>query len=151
MFEFKVGPHSYRGRPLTAMEQFDVARKWSPLLIWLSGDRAPDAPPLTPEAFARGFCAVSAGIPKSDNDMAVLTCLGSTQRVVAGDAGQVPVLGTDGQVRHSDIDLGAMLQIVFHVLTANRLIEFFSAPPATSGTQGAGGTSPQGSRTEPIG
>lgn len=126
--EFKVGDHAYRAQRMSALDQYDVARKWSPLLVWLSAG----SQELDPESFARGFCAVSTAIPKEDSDMVMGVCLSTVSRQMTGGAGFAPVRGPDGQLRFNDIELTDMLQIVFHVLQHNKLISFFTVPPATS-------------------
>lgn len=128
-----VGDNSYQVRRMSALDQFDVARKWAPLFLWLSQGRKD----VGAEAFSRAFCAVSTAVPKEDNDLAMALCLTHVTRQVSGDQGWAPVM-VGGQLRFEDIQLGHLLQLVYHVIEEHDLIGFFKDPPATSG-EGTGG------------
>ena len=131
-FEFQVAGKNYRAKKLNAFEAYDVARKWSYVLLTMA-----KAENLTSKTFAQGFVPFTAAIPKPDNDFALNTCLASVSRQINGDKGWAP-LWVDGQLRYEDVEMSEMLEIVFHVLISNKLVDFFAEPTSTSAQTEAG-------------
>lgn len=128
--EFTVNGSVYRSARLDAFEQFDVVRKWASIMIWMAGARQGPNPKFTDEAFVRAFCAVASPVPKEDSDFAIHLCLGTVKRRNQGGAWS-PIT-VNGKLMFDDIDLAAMLKIVYHVLDSNELLDFFVEPPSTS-------------------
>lgn len=157
MSEFTVGGVRYTAGKMSAFDQFHVARKLGPVLLWLGNaslsgltdDAAPnDKKPvvkLTPEREARAFtqalCSMSAPLSRDDSELAVNLCLSTVQRDVGGDKGWASIRAAGGAWMFQDIELPEMLEIVWHVLKANKLPDFFSASPSAAAGPGAGNSS----------
>ncbi len=92
----------------------------------LGAEKKPDFKP-TSENFARVFLVTSGFVPQSDMDVALNACLSVVTRHVSGDRGWAPVASKDGALMFDDIDMGTMLQIVWHVIAAHRLVDFLAA------------------------
>ncbi len=60
-------------------------------------------------------------------DTALNVCLGVVSRNMGGDRGWAPVVASNGALMFDDIDMGTMLQIVWHVIAAHRLVDFLAA------------------------
>lgn len=126
--EFSVGSATYRATKMDVFMQYDVARKWAPILIWVASSKDKT---FKPADFARAFCAVSSPIPKEDSDYVLGLCLDTVKRGGAGSADFAPIR-VSNKLMFDDIELPQMLEIVYHVLKLNKLIDFFVEAPATS-------------------
>jgi Phage tail assembly chaperone protein, TAC len=120
--EFEVGGNLYRARKLNAFDAYDVARKWSYVFLTMA-----KAENLNPQTFAKAFVPFTAPVPKADNDFALELCLQSVQRKSSGDKGWFPIR-VEGQMRYDDIGMMEMLEIVYHVIMLNKMIDFFEEP-----------------------
>lgn len=130
--EFTVGDQTYRCRRLSAFDAYDVARKWSYVFLMMAKAENMDA-----GMFARGFVPFTAPVPKADNDFALNLCLSSVERKVSGDKGWVR-LYMDGQLR-IPLEMPQMLEVLYHVIMANKLVDFFVEPRSNSEQQDAAG------------
>jgi hypothetical protein len=129
MAEFTLNGETYQARKLSAMEQFHLGRKLAHVLSFLAAQE--DRTKLA-EAFPRAFTALSGHIDQADVDAVFKACLGATSR--RQPTGWVPV-APNGVLMFNDIDdLKSMLAIVWQVLQANGLIDFFGESPSASGT-----------------
>jgi hypothetical protein len=129
MAEFQINGEVYQARKLSALEQFHLGSKLAHVLAFLavSEDRAKLA-----DAFPRAFTAMSGHLPKEDMEGVFRTCWGAVSR--RQPTGWVPV-APNGVLMFADIDdIESMLTVVWNVLQANRLIDFFVEPPSASGT-----------------
>jgi hypothetical protein len=143
----KVGAHSYQIGTLNAFQCYDIARKYSTVLLQVAqlkrlraeaeaAPQVPDSavppaplpPPPGPEEFARVMCMMSRPIPQVDVDIAIKTCLSVVTREQAGGTGWAPVLERGGGLMFNDIDMMAMLVLVWHVMEAHKIPDFFSSP-----------------------
>src|SRR5690348_10037426 len=124
--EFKIGEHHYRIGRLNARQQFDVARRLSFVLVQLGGEKNPEFKP-TAENFARIILVTTGSVPQSDMDTALNICLSAVTRQMGGDRGYAAVVAGNGAMMFEDIDMSAMLQIVWHVIDQHRLVDFLSA------------------------
>ena len=120
---------TYQARKLSALEQFHLGRKLAYVLAFLAKqeDRATLA-----EAFPRAFTAMSGHISNEDMDEVTRTCWGAVSR--RQPTGWAPV-APNGVLMFADIDdLKSMLTVMWQVLQANGLIDFFAEPLSASGT-----------------
>lgn len=157
MSEFTVGGRRYTATKLSAFDQFHVARKFGPILLWLGNAEKEKDPKKSRSAedeardFAQSICAMSAPLSREDAEMGVNLCLSVVKRDVGGDKGWAP-LRVDGQWMYNDIELPELLQIVWHVLSLNRLPDFFAVSPSIAGGKGQGqDTTPPTSQAGKIG
>ena len=129
---FKVGSHSYRADPLSVFDAFDVSRRLSPIftLFAMQKDRSK-----IEAGFARAFTTATVGMERVDTESVLRICLSCVSRNQSG-AAFAPLM-VDGQMMFRDIDMPAMLAIVWKVLEANRIVDFFDDPALVS-NQGAG-------------
>ncbi len=123
--EFTVGGHRYRADRLNARQQFDIARRLSYTLVQLGAEKKPDFKP-TPENFSRIFLVTSGFVPQADMDMALNVCLGVVKRHIPGDIGWASLTAANGSLMYADIGMAEMLQIVWHVIAAHRLVDFLA-------------------------
>lgn len=128
--EFQVGKHTYRAKRLSAKDQFHVARKMSYTLFQLGGDKTEKFVP-SPKNFARVICVTTGGLAQSDLDSVLDVCLGVVSRQVSGDRGWAPIQ-TKGVMMFEDISMPEMLELVWHVIDAHRLVDFLAADPSDS-------------------
>jgi hypothetical protein len=129
--EFTIGAHHYRADRLNARQQFDVARRLSYVLTTLGAEKSPEFKP-TPENFARIILVTSGMIPQSDMDAALNICLGAVKRKLHGDLGWGPIVASNGALIHDDIDMATMLELVWHIVSAHRMVDFLSASARAS-------------------
>lgn len=136
--EFEVGGFQYRSERLNAQQCYDVARRFSVVLIMLGGMKGSDAQP-DRQSFARALCAVSRPVPQEDSDTAIGICLSAVSRRQPNDVGWQKIREPrSGRLIFEDIDMMSMLEIVWEVMDYHKLPDFFSVTPATLGalTQG---------------
>lgn len=123
--EFTVGSNQYRAGRLNARQQFDVARRLRDVLMILGMERGPEFKS-TPENFARIVLVSSGNVPQADMDIALNICLGVIKRRMPGDQGWVVIITPTGALMFDDIDMPVMLQLVWHVVNAHRMVDFLS-------------------------
>ena len=129
MSEFTINGETYQARKLPAMEQFGLGRRLAHVLSFLAAQE--DRTKLA-ETFPRAFTALSIHISQEDMDAAIKLCWGAVQR--RQPTGWVPV-APNGVLMFADIDdMRSMLTIIWNVLQANGLIDFFGESPSASGT-----------------
>ena len=163
-FEFRVGQHAYRATPMSAFQQFEIARMLRNVLTGLAlieeeiknenerlaQEGKPHKPAPGPHAFVQLMCSMAGGLTKAESAESTSLCLSGVQRQVgAGQGvGWSPLQVAPGQLAHDDVDMSQMLEIVWHVLKNNGLIAFFSVSPSSSAaTEPA---SPRDGRDSPI-
>lgn len=130
MKTFKIGEHEYQARPLNVFDQHHVARKLGSVLIFLGSMKADSTK--TPENYARAMVAASSQIANEDVDYATAACLTVVSRKQAAGTGWAPVRAQSGQIMFEDINLMELMEIIWHVLDANGLIDFFYVAPSSS-------------------
>jgi hypothetical protein len=124
--EFKVGHHTYRAGRLDARKQFDVARRLSYVLVQLGAEKKADFKP-SAENFARIILVTTGYIPQADMDAALNICLSVVKRHIPGDIGWAALTASNGALMYEDIGMAEMLQIVWHVISMHRLVDFLAA------------------------
>lgn len=132
MSEFAIGGHTYRVEPLSIFDQFDISRRVSPVitLLVLQKDREK-----LQAGFARAFVSLASGISREDGQMILSLCLARVSRKQGASFAPVQ---TNGQVMFDDVDMTAMLEMVWHVLLRSKVIDFFDVPASGSKEPGAG-------------
>lgn len=145
--EFEIGGAKYSASRMGLFDQNTVIRKLSGVLMWMVQARAalkeandeaarkqqPAIAPPSPEAFAQAIVGMSNDLSRADLDTAYTLCLNTVQRRTEGGGWQR--IWVSGLPMFEDIDLMAMQQIVYEVLVANGMIDFFGAgsnPPSGS-------------------
>jgi hypothetical protein len=121
--EFQIGAHHYRAGRLSAKDAFHVARRLGYVLTALGIEKG-DAFKPTSENFARIILVTSGQVPQADMDFALNTCLGVVKRRIGDHQGWAAITTSAGAMMYDDIDMSAMLQIVWHVISAHRLPDF---------------------------
>jgi hypothetical protein len=119
-----IDGNKYLVRPLNTFDQFEVARKLSPVLALLSSQK--DKKKLS-EAFPQAFCSLTAHLHKSDIEDIFKLAFSTVSRIQQNQA--VPIY-TAGQLAFSDIGMKAMLTLLWSVLEVNRLVDFFNGSPS---------------------
>lgn len=139
MNTFQVGEHTYQARPLSALQQLDIATRVG---ISLSG--MADVKRADPAADQRRMCQALAAhfgmaAPEAVAHVTYV-CLSVVSR--QSGPGWAAIMGpAPGQMMFQDIGLQEILAIVWAVLEANRLPDFFDVPPSTSAKGIAEGSS----------
>jgi hypothetical protein len=131
--EFQIGAHHYLVGRLDARRQFDVARRLGYVLTMLGAEKSAEFKP-TPENFARIILVTAGQVPQADMDTALNICLGVVKRKITGDVGWASVTTQKGDaLMFDDIDMPIMLQLVWHVVSAHRMVDFLSVSGRSSG------------------
>lgn len=130
--EFAIGAHHYRAGRLNARQQFDVARRLGYVLTMLGAEKNAEFKP-TPENFARIILVTAGQVPQPDMDMALNICLGVVKRKIPGDLGWAAIATPAGAMMFDDIDMPAMLEMVWRVVSAHRMVDFLSVSGRSSG------------------
>lgn len=124
--EFEIGANTYRKSKLNAFEQFHCLRRLGPIIGALAkalGEgRTPGADQNRLQTVVEPVLVALSTIADADLDFVIATCLKHVTRKQA--AGWAPIMATPGQMMFADIDMQAMLQIVWNVLEGD-LASFF--------------------------
>jgi hypothetical protein len=128
--EFKIGANDYRAGRLSARQQFDVARRLSFVLTMLGAEKTAEFK-ATPENFARIILVTAGQVPQADMDAALTLCLSTVKRKIPGDIGWAPLTAPGGALM-MDIDMPELLEIVWRVVSAHRMVDFLSGNDQTS-------------------
>lgn len=142
--EFPLGDHVYRINKLSVFNQFELARRLSPIMTMLSMQQDKDK---LEEVFPTAFAALCEGLTSSDSSYIFNICLSSA--TMKQGAVFTPIW-TDGLPMFEHIDLRLSLSIIFKVLVANNLIDFFAAPLPDSTNQPANGEGSNGSDSQAV-
>lgn len=130
--EFEVGGNRYQAARMPVRTQFHVARRLGPALLFLAtlktGKENVDG-----KAFAIAVCSSQVSLNTEDCDYAMDACLEHVQRF---DNGAWAPMKTANTPLMYEVELPELLQVVWHVLVENKLVDFFSVPP--TGSKGAG-------------
>lgn len=130
--EFPVGGHTYRAEPLGIFEQYDIARRLAPIVTLLTMQK--DREKLQ-KGFARAFVSMSSALSREDGQAILASCLGQISRKEA--SGFAPIQ-SHGQMMFRDITLEQSLELLWHVLLASNIIDFFDVPVSNSKEAGRG-------------
>ena len=122
-----INGYEYQFLKLDAFQQYHLARKLSPVLglLALQTDRE-----FLADKFPQAFCALTSSFSQEDAQDVLNRCLDAAQRKQQNAWGPVRI---NGAVMYADVleDMGVMLKIVWGVLEANRLVDFFTERPST--------------------
>lgn len=127
--ECKIGEHTYKIGKLGTFDAFEVARK---MAFALTGIALIKAEGTSSAKFKQALCALAGNVPSSDVDRATMICLSAVTRQQPGGVGWAPVSSSASGMMFEDIDLDAMLELVWKVLEVNKLPDFFVIAPSTS-------------------
>lgn len=130
--QFQVSGRNYRCGRLNAFDQNHVARKLNSILLWVAEMKKDAVKAVLPSGYAQAMCVISGSIPREDIDLAYGLCLSVVGRENDGGASWAPIQSGGGQMMFQDINLPEMMEIIWHVLEHNRLVDFFAAPSSTS-------------------
>ncbi len=128
---FEVQGQTYQARPLSAFQQLEVATRVGLALSGMA-DIKRDQPGAEPRRQRQALCALLGRAAPAEVSWVTHLCLS----VVTRQSGQgwAPVVGpVPGQTMFQDLDLEAIMGLLWHVLEANRLPDFFDVPPPPSG------------------
>lgn len=131
---FKVGDFDYQARDLDVFEQLHVSRRFGSVLIFLGSMKADENTSI--ESRAKAMVATASRLDNEDVDYAVNACLAVVDRKQG--AGWAPVKPSGAMLMFKDLDLKALMEIVWNVLDANGLIDFFYVAPSSSSEAGPG-------------
>jgi hypothetical protein len=142
MAEFTVGLHTYKAAPLSALAQFHLARKLSPVIAPFLETALPvlnkaadglstrDLPALLKDVSP--FLKVLAELPEAEVNYVIETCLATVTRKEPKGGGWSPVWSkAGGAMMFDDIKMPDMLVIAAHVIQDN-LADFMPAPRSIS-------------------
>lgn len=129
----KVGDHQYQIERMNALDQYNVVRKMSTVLMLLSSVIKQDGGAPKTE-FAKLMVAGSANLSNEDSDYVNRLCLSRVKRSAGQDLGWSAIIEPrSGQLMFEDIGAKEMAALVWGVMEAHQFIDFFSAPSSTSG------------------
>lgn len=111
---FDINDHAYASTKLPVLTQLHLARRIAPALGAIAAAQEQGATTL--EGFAGPIMNAVAGMPESDVNWIVVTCLSVVQRKVEG--GYRP-LARDGHIMDDTLPLPEVLQIVAKVIEEN--------------------------------
>jgi len=127
--EFTIGAETYRASALNAFEQFHCLRRLGTVFGALAqamqgvGKAGQDAPAL---AGMEPIMTAMSSIPDADANFVLETCLKHVQRKQGSGWAPIWSSGAAGVLLFGDIDMAAMLRIVWSVLEGD-LASFFGA------------------------
>jgi hypothetical protein len=137
MNEFQIGTASYRKSKLNAFEQFHCLRRIGPIIGALTkalNDEGAGGDNRLQVVVGPVLAALST-IADADLNFVITTCLKHVARQQPGGT-WAPVMAGAGNLMFDDIDMQAMLQIVWNVLEED-LASFFGGLASSSIAPGA--------------
>jgi hypothetical protein len=145
--EVPIGKHKYRVSRMSTFDQFDIAADFRDILIGLSfikRDRPPDMSDADFDNAVQFIMASRASLSNETRARVTSTCLQHVVRSGGGSVGWVPILAASKTLQFDDIDLPTIIKLMYAVFEHNKLIDFFSASPSSSGqtTEKTGQASP---------
>lgn len=147
--DITIGEHSYKTGKLDGMTQFHVARRLAPVMAAMAaafgavqasqataeadiGEQPPKADVLS----SLGPLADAFAAMKDEEAQYVITaCLRVCRRAIGGDRGYSALVTANGQMMFDDMDMVAMLRLVWTVIEEN-LAGFFGGSLSISGLIG---------------
>lgn len=132
--KFSVGGHDYSVGRLDAKRQFHIVRRMLPLFSGiLDALKGGGVESVTDAAAIKGLIDASGSIPDDQLDYVIDNCLAVVERADGATWAKITTALPSGgrDLMYKDIDLVAMMTIVFYVLKRN-LSGFFDALPSES-------------------
>jgi tail assembly chaperone len=136
--ELMIGSNRYRVSRMSVFEQFDVAADYRDILIGLSfvkRDRPPDMNQSDYDSAVQFIMSSRASLTPEIRTRVINTCLKYVARSGGGAVGWAPVLAASQTLQFDDIDMPTIIKLMYAVFEHNKLIDFFSASPSSSGEQ----------------
>lgn len=134
--EVTIGEHKYRANRMSVFEQMDIASDYRDILIGLAFVKKDRPKDMTDDEYKKAvqFIMTSRGSMTPEARRRVMnTCLSKVIRQSGGS--WAPVLSADSTLQFDDIELPAFITLVYTVMEHNKLIDFFSESPSTTGGQ----------------
>lgn len=127
--ETEVGGHTYRIATLDTFQQYHVAAKLSAVLMGFANIKA-ESNDRTSLQFAKALLAMSGSLSDDDRTFCLVTCLG----VVTRKEGQQwqRLLAANSKPMFDDLTMLQSIELMYDVLEAHGMPDFFVVPPATS-------------------
>lgn len=130
--EFTAGKHKYRNNRMDAVTVFDIARRWTPVLVLLSmrvREAKGDKKPPTDAQMVRAIVAASSSVSKENHDFVLNACIETVYREDNGKWQLMSPAGS-GRLQYEDVTMEELVEIELNVIRDNGLIDFFSDAPA---------------------
>lgn len=133
----KLDEAVYQIGRLGSFDQFNIARKLSSILMLLAAMYKKEGKKPSEEEFARLLVAGTGDLSNEEMNMINRVCLSVVMRQQPNGTGWAAVIEPrSGQLMFEDIGLKEMARLVWGVVEAHRIIDFFSAPSSTSDRSG---------------
>lgn len=132
--EVPLGAHSYHVSRMSVFDQMSVAADYRDILIGLAlmkNDRPKDMSDAEFLKAAHFIMASRAGMTPELRTSVVSLCLRHVSRKSA--TGWSPVMATSGVLQFNDIELPDLMTLLYAVFEHNKLLDFFSVSPSSSG------------------
>jgi|GEM_PF-463162 len=146
--EFTAGPHKYRAGRMTTFQQLHVARKMATSIIY-TGGMLKAANDFDANQFAKTIAATSAPMSDADLESCILSCFSVVSRYQAPPGVWSPLVVSNAMM-FDDLHAQEMLEIVFHVMRTNKLLDFFVVSPPASGEEGSKDRKSSGPRSRTV-
>src|SRR5208282_64814 len=117
---FELNGNTYQIRPLNVFNQLKIVSKLSPVLTLLVAQEDKN---IVKEKFAELLAIFSNNLPEDQFNEVLKLCLGSVHRRIKN--AWHPIYRSNDIV-YQDIALKDMLNIIYEVMEANKLFDFFS-------------------------
>lgn len=142
-----INGKEYRLPTLDVFQEFALASKLSPILSMMSlqEDRT-----VLARKFPQAFTALAVNMPRQDKDEVLAVALTGVTRQEPGSAVWAPVY-VNGRIMYQDISMQVVLQLMWELIVAHKLIDFFSEDPSSSTDQPGDPAASSGSDTPRVG
>lgn len=129
-----VGGIEYSVERLNAFDQYNVAKKLSTVLLLLSSIQKKEGAEGAPSAleFSKLLLAGTANLTNEDTNFVNRVCLTAVRRKQQGGAYAAMVESRTGQLMFDDIGVRELAELVWGVVEAHRMVDFFSDLPSNS-------------------
>jgi hypothetical protein len=117
---FRLNDIDYRVDRLSVFKQLKIVSKLTPILAFLTQQKDKE---VVKDKFPEFFAAFSSNIKEDDVDEIIHLCLPSIKRRFSNK--WMPLIHNN-ELAFSDINLKDMLKMIYEVLEANQLLDFFS-------------------------
>lgn len=142
-----INGKEYRLPHLDVFDQFALASKISPILTMMSLN---DDKSRLEKKFPQAFAALSQNMSREDKDEILQCGLRGARRQEPGSLTWSPVM-VNGRLMYDDIDMSVVLRILWEVIEAHKLLDFFGEGPSTSTDQLEDQRASSGSSTRTAG
>jgi len=117
---FKLNDIDYKVDKISVFKQLTITTKLTPILALLAQQTDKE---ISKNKFPQFFAAFSSNMKEEDVNEVLKLCLPAVKRRFSSK--WMPIY-VNNELAFSDLDLKNMLQIIYEVLEANQLLDFFS-------------------------